>query len=153
MYEKSTEELNHVLKSTHVDEIEDYLTEYEDEVLAEDRPFSAYMRAMFKEKRIAQQDVFLEADVPERYGYKLISGEKRTKQRDVILRICYAAHMSIDETQRALKIYHMPELYARIPRDAVLMVVFNDRPGNITDVNELLMIKGLEPLKSSGAQE
>ena len=28
------------------------------------------------------------AGVPERYGYKLISGEKHTIQRDVILRLC-----------------------------------------------------------------
>ena len=33
--------------------------------------------AEFKEKDILQQDVFLAADLPERYGYKLIGIEKR----------------------------------------------------------------------------
>lgn len=36
----------------------------------------------------------MKADIPERYGYKLLSGEKHTRQRDVILRICYAAGLS-----------------------------------------------------------
>ena len=49
--------------------------------------------------------VFLKADIPERYGYKLLSGEKHTKQRDVILRICYAAEFTLKETQRALRKY------------------------------------------------
>lgn len=36
----------------------------------------------------------MKADIPERYGYKLLSGEKHTRQRDVILRICCAAGLS-----------------------------------------------------------
>lgn len=64
------------------------------------------------------QKMFLQADIPERYGYKLLSGQKHTKQRDVILRICYAAGLSFDETQRALKKYGMVELYSEITRDA-----------------------------------
>lgn len=77
-----------------------------------------------EEKKLTQQVVFLRADIPERYGYKLLSGEKRTKQRDIILRICYAAEMTLDETQYALKQYEMPELYAKKPRDALSMILF-----------------------------
>ena len=65
------------------------------------------------------------ADIPERYGYKLISEEKRTKQRDIILRLCYAAHFTLEETQKALKMYDMPMLYSKVKRDALLMIVFN----------------------------
>ena len=97
--------------------------------------------------------VFLRADIPERYGYKLLSGEKRTKQRDVILRICYAAEFTLNETQRALKKYGLPQLYAKIPRDALLMIVFNDRPGSILDVNTLLKENDMLPLRTSGIQE
>jgi len=111
------------------------------------------MKALFKDKGILQQEVFLFADIPERYGYKLLSEEKRTKQRDVILRICYAGKLSLAETQKALKLYGMPELYARIPRDAVLMVCFNERPGSILDVNTFLKQHNMESLRSSGVQE
>ena len=51
----------------------------------------------FKEKGILQQDVFLAADLPERYGYKLISEQKHTTQRDTILRLCLAARFDEDE--------------------------------------------------------
>ena len=37
--------------------------------------YSAYR---IVEKGITQQTVFLKADIPERYGYKLLSGEKHT---------------------------------------------------------------------------
>ena len=84
---------------------------------------------------------------------KLLNGEKRTKQRDVILRICYAAEFSLQETQRALKEYEMPTLYAKKPRDAFMMIVFNERPGSIIDVNELLKRNGMEPLRTSGLQD
>ena len=102
---------------------------------------------------MTQQRVFLMADIPERYGYKLLSGEKRTRQRDVILRICYAGELTLEETQRALRKYEMPELYAKIPRDALLMILFQDRPGSILDVNTLLKNKGMEPLRTSGLQD
>ena len=111
------------------------------------------MKNLLQEKKLTQQYVFLQADSPERHGYKLLSGEKRTRQRDVILRICYAAKFSLAETQRALKKYEMPELYAKVPRDALLMIAFNERPGSILDVNDLLNQKGLQPLRTSGVQD
>jgi hypothetical protein len=108
---------------------------------------------LLHQKNISQQLTFLKADIPEKYGYKLLSGEKRTRQRDVILRICYAAELTLEETQRALKKYGLPELYAKVPRDAFLMVVFNDRPGSVIDVNSLLKEKGFDTLRTSGAQD
>ena len=47
----------------------------------------------------------------------------------------------------------MPELYAKVPRDALLMIAFNDRPGSILEVNELLQKNGMQPLRTSGIQE
>lgn len=115
--------------------------------------FFVYMKDLLKKRAITQQVVFLRADIPERYGYKLLSGEKRTRQRDVILRICYAAELSLEETQRALKKYDMPALYPKVPRDAFLMILFNERPGNIIEINELLKKNEMDPLRTSGIQE
>ena len=98
---------------------------------------------LLREKGLTQQKIFLLADIPERYGYKLLSGEKHTKQRDVILRICYAAECTLEETQKALRKYEMPQLYAKIPRDALLMIIFNERPGSIIDANTLLKKNGM----------
>ena len=150
---KTTEELEKVLGNTHVNDTSKYLKENADDLLNTDRPFAEYMKRLIKEKDLFQQDIFLKADIPDRYGYKLLSEEKRTKQRDVILRLCYAAELTLDETQKALKIYGMPELYARVPRDAVLMIIFNNRPGSIIDVNSYLKKNGVDILRSSGVQD
>lgn len=153
MNEKKTEDLEKVLGNTHVDDFEGYISENEDSIITSEEDFYIYIKDLLHQKNISQQLTFLKADIPEKYGYKLLSGEKRTRQRDVILRICYAAELTLDETQRALKKYGLPELYAKIPRDAFLMVVFNERPGSIIDVNALLKEKGLDTLRTSGAQD
>ena len=153
MKEKNTKELENALGSTHVRDFDTYCKDNSESMVSDENTFSSYMRKMFKEKGILQQTVFLQADIPERYGYKLISGEKRTKQRDVILRICYAAEFNLEETQKALRMYEMPELYAKIPRDALLMIIFNERPGSVLDVNEILKKNDMPLLRTSGIQE
>ena len=149
----TTDDLEHILGQTSAANIEAYLTENAESLLTEERPFSAYMHSMIKKYGKTQQEVFLQADFPERFGYKLLSEEKHTKQRDYILRICYAAGMDLEETQRALKLYGMSPLYARIPRDAVLMIAFNRRLGSVLDVNALLASHKLPTLKTSGTLE
>lgn len=153
MNQKNTKELEKILGSTHIENIHEYISQNEDSLLSPDRPFSDYIREIIKKNGLRQQDVFLDADIPERYGYKLITEEKHTRQRDVILRLCYASHMTLEETQRALKYYRMPELYAKVPRDALIMIAFNERPGNILDVNSFLKTNGMDALRSSGVQE
>ena len=152
MSEKNTQELENVLGSTHVKSFDSYCKDNAKILMNEEDAFAVYMKNIFKDKNITQQLVFLRADIPERYGYKLLSGEKRTRQRDIILRICYAAEMSLEETQRALKKYRMPTLYAKIPRDALLIIIFNERPGDIIEVNEILKEHNMEALRTSGAQ-
>ena len=153
MNEKNTDELKNILGKTHLSEFEKYVRNNKESTHSSEESFYIYIKDLLAEKGIKQQTVFLKADIPARYGYKLLSGEKHTKQRDIILRICYAAEMTLDETQRALKKYGMPELYAKIPRDALLMIIFNERPGSIINVNALLKENGMEPLRTSGLQD
>jgi len=153
MSEKNTNDLKEVLGKTHLSDFEKYCIENKDSMNESEDSFSIYIKNLLASKGITQQSVFLNADIPERYGYKLLSGEKHTKQRDVILRICYAAELSLNETQRALKKYEMPELYPKIPRDALMMIIFNERPGSILEVNALLKKNGMEPLRTSGLQD
>ena len=153
MSEKSTDELEKILNNTHINNLDDYFEDNKESILSSDRPFRDYMLGMIKSRGLKQQDIFIDADIPERYGYKLISEEKRTRQRDVILRICYASKLTLSETQKALKIYGMPLLYAKVPRDACIMVAFNERPGNILDVNQFLADNGMDILRQSGTLE
>ena len=146
--EKSTKDLINILKSTHPEDVNNNLNEIKDELIRED--FYTYMRDRLKEKNLLQQTVFIRADISEKYGYKLLRLEKHTTQRDVILRICYAAEFNVEETNKALLLYGMPALYPRIKRDAILINGFANRPGDILDLNEFLKTNGEIPLKSSG---
>lgn len=150
---KSTDELEKILGKTHLNDISDYLGKNAESIINNEYAFHDYMRELIKKKNLKQQDVYLAADIPEKYGYKLLSGEKRTRQRDVILRLCYAAEFDLDETQKALKLYRMPELYAKIPRDALIMIAINERPGSIIDVNSFLKKNGMDTLRPSGVQD
>jgi hypothetical protein len=153
MQEKETNELERELGSTHLADYTAFVQNNKDSMLSDATSFSTYIKSILRKKGITQQVAFLKADIPERYGYKLLSGEKHTRQRDVILRICYASELTLKETQRALRKYDMPELYAKIPRDTLIMIAFNERPGSIIDVNALLKEHGMEPLRTSVIQE
>ncbi|MFV0466433.1 MAG: hypothetical protein ACK5ML_10205 [Lachnospiraceae bacterium] len=152
MNEKNTQELDNVLGSTHLKQFEAFCHENKDSFIDESYAFHEFVKKLISERKLTQQMVFLRADIPERYGYKILSGEKHTKQRDVILRICYAAEFTIEEAQSALKKYQMPQLYSKLPRDALLIIIFNERPGSIISVNELMKKHGFEPLRTSGLQ-
>ena len=153
MQEKETKELEKVLGKTHLSDYDTYVEENRESMLSDSNSFSTYVKELMSQKGISQQTVFLNADVPERYGYKLLSGEKHTKQRDVIIRLCYSAEFTLSEVQRALKKYGMADLYAKDERDALIMIAFNERPGSIIDVNALLKEHGHLPLRTSGVQE
>ena len=108
--------------------------------------FSEYMRMKLREKSILQQWVFRNADISENYGYKLIAGEKHTKSRDIILRICLCACFSVEETQEALTLYGMAPLSEQKPRDIVFLVAIRSRIKDIYIVNDMLQKCGLMPL-------
>jgi len=150
---RTTASLESVLKNTSPDNISDFLTNQKQYLADQDKPFATYMRQLFRERHIRQQDVFLSADIPEGYGYKIISEEKHTRQRDLIIRICLAAHFSTKDTQRALKLYGMSELYAKVPRDSVLIIAFNRGIYEISAVDDLLLRYDMEPLYSCHSDE
>lgn len=145
---KTTRELEGILSNGHKDQINNYFENEANELL--DKTFGDYFRDVLLTKKITQQALFLRADISEKYGYKLVSQEKHTNQRDVIIRLCYAGEFSFEETQRALKLYGMSPLYARVKRDALLIAAFNSRQGNILDLNQYLKDNGEKPLKNCG---
>ena len=85
------------------------------------------------------------AEMLERYGYKLVSMQKHTTQRDTILRLCLAARFDLDETDKALILYGMAPLHARLPRDAAFIVAIQNRVYDIHDVDAILRENDLPP--------
>ncbi len=142
----ATGRLEDHLKRTRVSDTERFLRENAALFIDPASGFPAYMRLLLKQKGLRQQDVFLRADISEGYGYKLISGEKRTRRRDTLLRLFFAAGFTLDEAQKALRLSELPALYPRFKRDAVLMIALNSRLCDPAAVDELLTLHGLAPL-------
>ena len=151
--EVKTRILENILKKTSLDNIDDVIADHANSMIEPDVKFYSYMHEKMNEKGMKIGDVIYEADLDKRYGYKLLNMEKTTPQRDLILRICYAMKLNLEETQKALKLYGMSELYPKIKRDAIMMVMFNDRPGDINDFNIMLKKKNEKPLRTSGESD
>ena len=133
------------LAALRPEDLAGFLSRSADDLIRSEHPFADYMREKFREKGILQQDVFLAADLPERYGYKLVSMQKHTTQRDTILRLCLAARFDLHETDEALILYGMAPLYARIPRDTAFIVAIQNQVYDIHDVDAILRENALPP--------
>lgn len=128
------------------EDLPDFLGRNAGSMISDPRPFAGYMRSKFKEKEVLQQNVFLAADISENYGYKLVSEEKHTVNRDTILRLCLGAGFDLEETQEALILYGMAPLYFRLPRDIVFIVAIRNRLYDVHRVNDLLIGCGQAPM-------
>ena len=146
---KTTEFLEAILKSTDPDKISHVMEKYSSKMIERDDYFSEYMRSTFALHKRHQKDIFIAADISEKYGYSLISTEKRTRRRDVIIKLCFAGHFTKDETDCALKLYGMSPLYARDKRDACLINALCSNLYEIADVNDILAANGFSTLYSS----
>lgn len=143
LFEKSTGNLMNTLKRTSPSEVKEYLQEN----FKEGEPaFSGYIDALLEKKNLKRQDVLIRANLPQKYGYKLLTGEAHTTNRDKILSICFSMEMSLKETQRTLKLYGMNELYPKIKRDVLLIVALGQKIFDIDKVNEMLLEAGEKPL-------
>ena len=146
MQKKPTDELNELLENMKPDQLDAYFKDNEKYMADEKKAFYYYMKDVLDEKNIKLKDVYSFAGVTESYGSKIVTMEKHTKDRDLIIRFCVAGHFNWDETNRALKLYGLAELYAKDPRDACIIVAINNRIFNLYDIDEMLMQRGLEKL-------
>ncbi len=146
MDEKDTSDLMHILQHTSPENIGAYEKAYLSHSLTD---FSAYMDALIARKGMKRQTLFQKADLPQKYGYKLLSGEKRTRDRDNLLRLCIAMELTLKEVQRVLTLYKMPVLYPRLSRDAIFIIAINKGVGSVDLVNEWLREAGQPALSRS----
>ena len=148
MQKKPTDELNNLLENMKLDQLDEYLKDNEKYMADEKKAFYYYMKDVLDEKNIKLKDLYVYAGVSESYGSKILTQEKHTKDRDLIIRFCLAGHFNWDETNRALKLYGMSELYAKDSRDACIIVAINNRIFNMYDIDEMLLQRGLDKLSA-----
>ncbi|SDB57356.1 hypothetical protein [Butyrivibrio sp. INlla16] len=146
MQKKPTDELNDILENMRPDQLDSYLKDNSKYMADNKKTFYYYMKDVLDEKNIKLKDVYSFAGVSESYGSKIVTMEKHTKDRDLIIRLCLAGHFNWDETNRALKLYGMTELYAKDPRDACIIVAINNRIFDQYEVDDLLTKQGLKKI-------
>lgn len=153
MKEKSTYELDEMLQKIEPDKLEHYYKENADYMADTKKAFTYYMKGVIKRKNVINgnrnlryKDIYSFSGVSESYGEKILNMEKRTKNRDLILRFCIVAHFQLNEINTALKLYEMKPLYAKDKRDACIIVAVNHRKYDLGDIDEMLENQGLTKL-------
>lgn len=145
----ATDGLVDILKSATSENIGEVLAENQEKLFTGQHPFAAYIRELFAQYGLFQNQIIEKAGFSLPYGYRLLSEERHTKQRDYILRLCLVSGFSLDEIQRLLKLYGMSPLYSRIPRDAVLIAAISMREQDVDKVNLMLKNNNFAPLLPS----
>ena len=148
MIEKPTDELEAELNKVKPWQLNEYFKKNSEYLVEGEKSFYYYFKDTLENKNIFLKDIYYLAGVSESYGGKIISQEKHTKDRDLILRLCIAGHFTVDEINRALKLYGMSPLYAKDKRDASLIVAINNRTYNILRLDEMLESKGFKKLSA-----
>lgn len=151
MQEKPTDELDEMLKNMKPAELDGYFSNNKKYLAEGEKAFYYYMKDVLEAKNILLKDVYSFSGVSESYGGKIITMEKHTKNRDLILRLCIAGHFSLDKINRALKLYGMNPLYAKDRRDAVIIVAVNNRKYDFGIIDEMLEKAG-EKILSAEAE-
>ena len=95
LFDKDTEHLLNTLQNISPSEVKDYLQE---QFKGGEPSFSGYIDSLLERKNLKRQDVLIRANLPQKYGYKLLTGESHTTDRDKILRICFSMEMTLKET-------------------------------------------------------
>lgn len=144
--EKSTDEVQKILEHMKPNQLDTFYKENREHITDAKKAFYYYIKDTLEAKNIFLKDMYLYAGISEKYGEKIVRMEKHTKQRDVILRLCVAGHFSLTETNKALKLYGMNPLYAKVARDACLIVAINNRIYDVSEIDELLKEQGFETL-------
>lgn len=143
----TTENLTKVLQSGSPAQVGQVLEQNREKLIDMPRPFAAYFRELLKQYGLTQNEVIDRAGFSQPYGYRLLSEDRRTRQRDYILRFCFAGGFRLEEIQRLLKLYGMSPLYPRIPRDAVLIAAIGSGMTDPGAVDGLLRQQGMQALR------
>lgn len=148
MQEKSTNELDEMLENMKPSELSGFYKENSKYLADDKKAFYYYFKDVIESKNIMLKDVYSFAYVSESWGSKIISMERHTTNRDLILRLCIAGHFTLEEINRALKLYGMTPLYAKDRRDASIIVAINNRIYDLSDLDDVLVKQGFSKLSA-----
>lgn len=139
--EKTTDELMQILHQKP--NADAFLQNNKQELLHQTLP--QFLQQCLQDKGLQKADVIRNADLDRVYGYQIFDG-KHTPTRDKLIRLAFGLNLTVEETQRLLKIAQVSPLYPRIERDVLILeCLFQGK--NVHACNDSLETRGLETLK------
>lgn len=143
MQDQLTDHLDQQLKSTSLENFSDYLKNLQQLPSLQDF-FSVYIAK--HDLKISQ--IIKNSGISQSYAHEILRNEA-SSSRDYLLALCLGAHMNLKTTQHALRIAQLGELYAKVPRDAAIMMHINNEKWNLIDINIFLEEHGLNVISLS----
>ncbi len=98
--------------------------------------FSEYISLLSREKEMAPIQVIKNAQIDRVYGHQLFNGTRKPS-RDKVLQLAFGFGLSLEETQKLLRMADKSRLYPKIKRDAAIIYGLNNRM-QISDMQEFL---------------
>ena len=115
----------------------------------EDKSFADYLNELLAAKGLKRSDVIREAGFDSTYGYQFFSGERTNPGRDYAIQLAFGLQCSLLETQRLLRRAGVSELWAKVPRDAVIIYAFEHGRTRAQTDDDLFRL-GFETLMKAG---
>lgn len=144
--EKETGELLKILKNSS--DLSGYMEAASDNIRKKPVPLSDYLADMLEKKKLEKKNVIRDAGLERKYGYEIFRGSQKKPSKDKVLALCFAMHLTCDETQELLKKTDYPLLYPKIERDsAILFGLING--WSLDKMNDFLYEKGYPVIESS----
>ncbi len=112
----------------------------------------AFIDRMIDRAGMKRTEIAYSTGLSRDYLYKLLRGDKKTGERDYIIAICFALHMSETETQHALSIYPLPPLDEYDGRSSIILSALRERL-TLNKVNTWLDKAGYPQIKISPDME
>lgn len=140
--DKSTDELIKILNSKK--SYQDFFEEEVNELVFSS--ISEYLEVLINEKSLKKSDVIERANLDKNYAYQIFNGNKTNPSRDKLIMLAFGMKLNLAETRKLLKLCNTADLYARSPRDSI--IIFCIMKGkNLITCNEYLSDFSLEILE------
>lgn len=81
---------------------------------------SDYLKRLLDQHNMSIPDLVIKTNLSKSFVYQIFSGE-RNPGRDILFRIAFAIHLSVDEVQEVLMIGQKGALYPKVRRDAAII--------------------------------
>ena len=106
--------------------------------------FNEYLAGLISDRNITTREFIIKTLLSRSFTYQILSGD-RIPSRNILLRIAVSIGMSVDETQRMLKLADRGALYPKVKRDAAIIYALSNKY-SLYETDELLVSLGQESL-------